>query len=66
MGVLSMATPHMVSAQTFPPKQIAQRLFISKATVRHHLTAIFAKLSVADRLELVIYAYQHGLIKLTC
>lgn len=45
-------------------KQIAERLFISEATVRHHLTAIFAKLGVADRLELVIYAYQHDLVKL--
>jgi two-component system nitrate/nitrite response regulator NarL len=45
-------------------KNIADRLFISEATVRHHLTAIFAKLGVADRLELVIYAYQQGLVKL--
>jgi len=45
-------------------KQIAERLFISEATVRHHLTAIFTKLDVADRLELVIYAYQHGLAEL--
>jgi two-component system nitrate/nitrite response regulator NarL len=45
-------------------KKIAQRLFISEATVRHHLTSIFAKLNVANRLELVIYAYQHGLIEL--
>ncbi|HEY7494344.1 MAG TPA: response regulator transcription factor [Candidatus Tectomicrobia bacterium] len=42
-------------------KQVAERLFISETTVRHHLTAIFAKLEVADRLELVIYAYRHGL-----
>jgi DNA-binding NarL/FixJ family response regulator len=42
-------------------KQVAERLFISEVTVRHHLTAIFAKLRVADRLELVIYAYRHGL-----
>jgi two-component system nitrate/nitrite response regulator NarL len=42
-------------------KQIAERLYISETTVRHHLTAIFSKLSVADRLELVIYAYRYGL-----
>jgi two-component system nitrate/nitrite response regulator NarL len=42
-------------------KQIAERLFISDTTVRHHLTSIFSKLDVSDRLELVIYAYRKGL-----
>jgi DNA-binding NarL/FixJ family response regulator len=45
-------------------KQIAERMFISEATVRHHLTSVFAKLGVTDRFELVIYAFQHGLAKL--
>ena len=45
-------------------KDIAERMGISEATVRHHLTSIFTKLNVADRLELVIYAYQHGLAEL--
>ena len=44
-------------------KQVAERLFISETTVRHHLTAIFAKLGVADRLGLVIYAYRHSLAR---
>lgn len=42
-------------------KQIADRLFISETTVRHHLTSIFDKLGVADRVELLIYAFRHGL-----
>ena len=45
-------------------KQIAERLFVSETTVRHHLTSIFDKLGVTDRLELVIYAYRHNLAKL--
>ena len=45
-------------------KQIAERLFISETTVQHHLSSIFGKLGVADRLELVIYAYRQGLVKL--
>jgi two-component system, NarL family, nitrate/nitrite response regulator NarL len=44
-------------------KQIAERLFISDTTVRHHLTSIFSKLGVSDRLELVIQAYKYGLAK---
>ncbi len=45
-------------------RQIAERMYISEATVRHHLTSVFAKLGVADRFELVIYAFQHSLAKL--
>jgi RNA polymerase sigma factor (sigma-70 family) len=45
-------------------KQIAERLAISESTVRHHLTSIFGKLGVADRTELVIFAYRHQLARL--
>lgn len=36
-------------------KEIARRLFISETTVRHHLTSIFRKLGVVNRLELIIH-----------
>ena len=45
-------------------KAIAERLCISEKTVRHYMTSIFTKLEVADRLELMIYAYQHELATL--
>ena len=44
-------------------KDIAERLFISEITVRHHLTSIFSKLEVSDRVELMLYAYKTGLAK---
>lgn len=44
-------------------KEIAERLFISEITVRHHLTSIFEKVGVSDRIELMLYAYRHGLAK---
>jgi DNA-binding NarL/FixJ family response regulator len=50
--------------QGFRNRHVADRLYIAEATVRHHLTSIFTKLGVTDRLELVIYAYRHGLTRL--
>ena len=44
-------------------KEVAERLFISEITVRHHLTSIFAKLEVSDRVELMIFAYKNNLAK---
>lgn len=42
--------------------QIASELFISEATVKTHLSAIYRKLSVANRTEAVVVALKHGLI----
>jgi len=44
-------------AEGLKNKEIAKRLFISETTVTHHLSSIFSKLEVSDRLELVIYAF---------
>ena len=51
-------------SEGFKNKQIAERLFISETTVTHHLSSIFSKLGVSDRLELVIYAFGHNLAKM--
>lgn len=42
-------------------KEIAERLFISEATVRNHITSILSKLELSDRFELALFAYAHGL-----
>lgn len=44
-------------------KEIGKTLFISEATVRHHLSSIYSKLDLEDRLNLVIYSYRHNLIE---
>jgi DNA-binding NarL/FixJ family response regulator len=41
--------------------QIAEQLCLSETTVRHHLTSIYAKLEVSDRLELLVFAHRCGL-----
>ena len=43
---------------------IAERLFISETTVRHHMTSVFSKLDLTSRLELVIFAFRHGLAEI--
>jgi DNA-binding NarL/FixJ family response regulator len=45
-------------------KQIAEALFISEITVHHHLTSIYSKLDVADRFELLIFAYRNRLAEI--
>jgi len=49
--------------QGFKNKKISSQLCISETTVRHHLTSIYSKLGVTDRLELLVYAHRYGLVK---
>ena len=51
-------------AEGFKNREIAERLFISRATVRTHLTSVFVKLGVSGRVKLIIYAYRHGLVEI--
>jgi DNA-binding NarL/FixJ family response regulator len=44
-------------------KEISKRLHITEATVRHHLSSIYSKLYVEDRLNLAIFAYQQGIVQ---
>ncbi|HEY7461956.1 MAG TPA: response regulator transcription factor [Gemmatimonadota bacterium] len=44
-------------------KEIADRLFISERTVKTHISNIFQKLDLSDRLELALFAINQGLAK---
>jgi len=44
-------------------KDIAQTFQISEYTVKHHLTRIYDKLGVNNRVELAMFAINHDLIK---
>jgi two-component system, NarL family, response regulator DegU len=44
-------------------KDISKKLFISEATVRHHLSSIYSKLYIEDRLNLAIFAFQQGIVR---
>jgi two-component system, NarL family, nitrate/nitrite response regulator NarL len=44
-------------------REIARRLSISEDTVKHHLTNIYDKVGVYNRLELALFAIHHSLIR---
>ena len=46
-------------------RAIAQRAFISEQTLRNHLTSIYSKLDVTNRLELYVYATRNRLAEPT-
>ena len=49
--------------QGYRNREIGQKLFIGDQTVKNHLSNIFDKLGVSDRLELALYAIHHRLIE---
>ena len=42
--------------------EIAAAEFLSEATVKTHISRILAKLGLRDRVQLVVYAYEHDLV----
>jgi DNA-binding NarL/FixJ family response regulator len=54
-GIFSFAARGMSNSE------IAAQEYLSEATVKTHISRVLGKLSLRDRVQLVIFAYEHGL-----
>jgi DNA-binding NarL/FixJ family response regulator len=50
-------------ARSHSNAEIAERLVLSEATVKTHVGRILAKMSLRDRVQIVVFAYENGLIR---
>jgi DNA-binding NarL/FixJ family response regulator len=43
--------------------EVAAGLYLSEATVKSHVARILAKLGLRDRVQVVVFAYEHGIVR---
>ncbi len=64
LNVISQRERQVIAlvARGLANKEIAEILSITPMTVKHHLSHIFCKLDLDSRVELALFAVEHGLV----
>lgn len=53
----------LLVGQGLTNREIAEQLYVGEGTIKTHVARLLTKLHLRDRVQVVIYCYEHGLIR---